>query len=213
MSDEGSEQESHKGPRELVAVIALAITAVLTAWSGFEASKWSGEMSIAFSQASSSRIAAARHAAGADAARAFDLNVFGVYVQAVAAGDEELTNFVEARFSDHFRVAFDAWIAQEPLINPEAPPGPFALPEYRPPGTAEAEAADEQADELFAKALENNQRGDDYTLLTVLFAMVLFFIAVSSRLQSAILGRVVLAAALGLLVVGIGFLVAFPKII
>jgi hypothetical protein len=33
----------------------------------------------------------------------------------------------------------------------------------------------------FAAALESNQRGDNYSLLTVLFAMVLFFTAMSER--------------------------------
>lgn len=65
-------------------MIVLSVTAVLTAWSGFESSKWGGEMSIAFSQASTARIESARFDAQADAERAFDLNVFGVYVQAVA---------------------------------------------------------------------------------------------------------------------------------
>lgn len=44
--------------QELVAVVLLSITTVLTAWSGFQSSKWSGAMSIAFSQASSARIQA-----------------------------------------------------------------------------------------------------------------------------------------------------------
>ena len=43
---------------DIMAVFVLSITAVLTAWCGFEASKWGGEMSIAFSQASSARVQA-----------------------------------------------------------------------------------------------------------------------------------------------------------
>ncbi|MBB5790352.1 hypothetical protein [Jiangella mangrovi] len=199
--------------RELVAVVVLSVTAVLTAWSGFEASKWGGEMSIAFSRASTARIEASRDAAEADAARGFDLDVFSVYVQAVAAGDEALRQFVQTRFTDHFAVAFDAWTAMSPLANPDAPKSPFALPEYQPPGAAEAAAADARADALFAEALENNQRGDNYTLLTVLFALVLFFTAVSQRLRSASLTWVVIGGAMALLLVGVGFLIAFPKIV
>ena len=54
--------EPGTGPdwRELVTVVLLSVTAVLTAWSGFQASKWSGAMSISFSQASTARIEAAR---------------------------------------------------------------------------------------------------------------------------------------------------------
>lgn len=207
------EDKERSRPEEWIAVVVLSVTAVLTAWSGFESAKWGGEMSIAFSQASATRVEAARHDAQAVAARNFDLNVFGVFVQAVAQGDERLQEFVETRFTDHFRVAFDAWMAMRPLENPEAPNSPFLLPEYQPPGAAQAAEADARADALFAKALENNQRGDNYTLLTVLFALVLFFAAVSQRIRSQALGRVVLVAATTLLIVGIGFLLAFPKII
>lgn len=210
---EGDEGADRAGIRELVAVVALAVTAVLTAWSGFEASKWGGEISIAFSRASTARIEASRHVAEANTARNFDLTVFGVYVQAVAEGDAVLREFVETRFTDHFAVAFDAWTAMTPLANTDAPKSPFALPEYRPPGETEAADADARADALFAEALENNQRGDDYTLLTVLFALVLFFTAVSQRLRSAMLTWVVLGGAVVLLLVGVGFLISFPKIV
>ena len=131
----------------------------------------------------------------------------------MAEGDEQLQDFVQARFTDHFRVAFDAWMAMRPLENPDAPKGPFAVPEYQPPGEAEAAEADARADALFAQALENNQRGDNYTLLTVLFALVLFFTAVSQRLRSPVLVRTVLIGASVLLLVGIGLLLSFPKIV
>lgn len=198
---------------ELVAVIVLSITAVLTAWSGFEASKWGGEMSIAFSRASGSRIEAARQAGQATALRGFDLTIFATYVEAVGGDNDELADFIQERFTPHFKVAFDEWIALDPLVNPDAPPGPFALDSYVVPGERESVAADALADQQFQKALENNQRGDNYTLLTVLFALVLFFTAVSGRLDSRKLAWVVLSGAIVLLCVGIGFLIAFPKII
>src|SRR5215216_5386132 len=98
--------------RETVVLIVLSITAVLTAWCGFESAKWSGEMSVAFSEASSSRIEAARQSGIANAAFQADLTVWGVYLQARAQGDTALAAFVEKRFTDHFRVAYQAWIAQ-----------------------------------------------------------------------------------------------------
>ncbi|MBY5162532.1 hypothetical protein [Salsipaludibacter albus] len=199
--------------RELVAVILLSVTAILTAWSGFESSKWSGEMSIAFSRASTQRIEAARDMGEANAARQFDLTIFSAYVQARGAGEDDVVAFIEDRFTDHFRVAYDAWLELDPLENPDAPAGPFAMPEYRVPGEADAASADDRADALFATALENNARGDRYTLLTVLFALVLFFAAVSGRLDSHVAGWVVLGLAGALLLTGIGFLISFPVII
>jgi hypothetical protein len=199
--------------RDIVAVVILSITAVLTAWSGFQSSKWGGEMSISFSRASTARIEASREAERANAARGYDLDVFGIYVQAVASGDQRLADFAEQRFSDAFRPAFDEWIAMSPLENPDAPKSPFALDSYRPPGQQEAADADVRADELFQAALRNNQRGDNYTLLTVLFALVLFFTSVSGRPKLATMRWFTLGLAATLLVVGTGFLVGFPKIL
>ncbi len=199
--------------RDIIAVVILSITAVLTAWSGFESSKWGGAMSISFSRASTARIEASREAERANAARGYDLDVFGIYVQAVASDDQRLADFAEQRFSDAFRPAFDEWIAMSPLENPDAPKSPFALDSYRPPGQQEAADADARADELFRTALRNNQRGDNYTLLTVLFALVLFFTSVSGRPKLATMRWSMLGLATTLLVVGAGFLAAFPKII
>ena len=105
--------------RETVVLIVLSITAVLTAWCGFQSSQWGGEMSIAFSEASSARIEAARQAGVANAARQADLTIWGVYLQARAQGNTALARYVEQRFTDHFRVAYQAWIAEgEPTSGP-----------------------------------------------------------------------------------------------
>ncbi|HET9780085.1 MAG TPA: hypothetical protein VFP81_12465, partial [Propionibacteriaceae bacterium] len=181
--------------RETVVLIVLSITAVLTAWCGFESAKWSGEMSVAFSEASSSRIEAARQSGIANAALQADLTIWGVYLQAQAQGDTALATFVEKRFTDHFRVAYQAWIAQG-----EATSGPFKMKEYVPPGTTEAAAADQRADSRFADALVFNQSGDNYALLTVLYALVLFFAAASTRLGRSNAQWVLLAVAITFLI-------------
>ena len=89
-----TEEEPGKRPpghvRETVVLVVLSITAVLTAWCGFQSSQWSGEMSIAFSEASGARIEAARQAGVANAARQADLSIWGVYLQARAQGETAL---------------------------------------------------------------------------------------------------------------------------
>ena len=193
------------GVRETIVVIVLSVTAVLTAWCGFESSKWGGEMSIAFSKASSARIEAARQTGIANAARQADLSIWGVYVQARAQGDAALARYVEQRFTDHFRVAYNAWITQG-----EPTSGPFRMAEYVPPGTAEAVAADQRADSRFADALEFNQRGDDYSLLTVLFALILFFAAASTRLGRSRSQWILIGLAITCLIAAAIVLATFP---
>ena len=76
------------------------------------------------------------------------------------------------------------WLIGLGLLKASRRSGPFRMKEYVPPGTTEAAAADQRADSRFADALVFNQRGDNYTILTVLFALVLFFAAASTRLGS-----------------------------
>ncbi|MBD5784824.1 hypothetical protein IF650_01405 [Cellulosimicrobium terreum] len=199
--------------RETITVVLLSVTAVLTAWSGFESSKWGGEMSIAFSRASTQRIESSTETGRAEAARAIDLQVFSLFLQGYAEDNTLLEDFARDRFTDHFEPAFDEWLASEPLKNPDAAPSPFALDSYVPPGEVEAVEAGKRADALFAQALANNQRGDNYTLVTVLFALVLFFGAFAGRFRSERASWAMVGGGITLLVVGIGLLLSFPKII
>jgi hypothetical protein len=57
--------------------------------------------------------------------------VFENYIDALIDGDEELAEFYRTRFRDEFEPAFDAWIALDPLENPDAPPSPLGMPEYQ----------------------------------------------------------------------------------
>ena len=191
--------------RETIVILVLSVTAVLTAWCGFESSKWSGEMSVAFSEASSARIEAARQSGAANSARQADLTIWGVYVQARAGGEAGLVAYVEKRFTDHFRVAYLAWLAEGEPTN-----GPFAMKEYVPPGTSEAAAADRRADQRFADALEFNQRGDNYASLTVLFALVLFFAAASTRFSRPRPQRILIGLAVVFLLAASIVVATFP---
>jgi len=191
--------------QDIVGVFVLSITAVLTAWCGFESSKWGGEMSIAFSEASGARIQAASAENEARAAQQFDLSVYAQWVLAEGEGDTELAQYIQDRFQPWFTVAFDAWQADGMIEN-----APFARDEYVPPGEVEAVELNERADAKFTEALESNQRGDNYSLLTVLFALVLFLTAMSQRDVRTWIGRVLLGLALVVMTVGIGILLTFP---
>jgi hypothetical protein len=108
--------------------------------------------------------------------------------------------------------AFDAWVATDPIDNPDAPNSPFAMDEYVPPGEREAQAASARADAKFQEALGDNRRGDNYTLLTVLFASVLFFVAMSTRLGTPQARWGLLGVSSTLFVVGALLLSTFPKL-
>ena len=190
---------------DITAVAVLSIVAVITAWCGFEASKWGGAMSISFSQASSNRVQASDANSAARDAFQLDAMVFSQWLVAKENGDDELANYLESVFSPAFEKAFDAWDGETRT--------PFGLPEYVPPGTVEAEEFTAKADAAYQQALENNQRGDNYSLLTVMFALVLFLTAMSQRTGPQWSQRVLLFFAIGIALVGIGIVATFPVLV
>jgi hypothetical protein len=190
---------------ELIAVILLALVAVLTAWCGFESAKWGGDSSVAFSEASAARITAANDESEARDARSIDIAIYSQWVLAEANGDLDLAAYIEDRFSPELAIAFDAWEADGRTER-----GPFVMPEYVPPGTAEAKKSNARAHALQADALDFNEKGDNYSLMTVLFALVLFLAAIAQRGISVIATRIVLALAGVLAVGGLAVLFTFP---
>lgn len=213
MTTTAAPEHSRTDWRELIAILLLSVTAILTAWTGFQASKWSGAMSISFSQASTNRIAAARFESSANRKLSVQVALFTQWLEAYQSGDTELTEFLQARFPEPLATVFPAWLEARPLKDPDAPATPFDMEEYVIPESVQAGAADRKADQKFAQALRNNQRGDNYTVLTIGFASVLFFAALSERMRR----RSAQWALLG--IGGVGFvllaviLATFPKMI
>lgn len=187
---------------EIVAVVLLSAVAVITAWCGFQSSQWGGEMSIAFSEASSARVQASDAASAGRDQRQIDLTVFAAWLTATDSGDTELAAFIEQRFPPTLAAAFGAWDKQTKT--------PFALPEYVVPDEEKAAELNAKADAAYERALADNQRGDSYTLLTVLFALVLFLAAVAGREGPPWAQRTLLGMALLLTIVGVVVMLTFP---
>jgi hypothetical protein len=169
---------------EIAATVLLAIAAVATAWSSYQATRWNGEQAKTSGRVNKTRIEAARAADLANAQKQVDVATFMQWVDAYARGETELVNFYRRRFRDEFKPAFNAWIATKPLKAAGAPPTPFAMPQYRLAAEAEAARLDENAEELTAQVRRNIQRGSNYVLGVVLFAVSLFFAGMSTKLTA-----------------------------
>jgi hypothetical protein len=202
------EKRPHTEVREILAVFVLSVTAILTAWCGFESSKWGGQMSIDFSQASAARIRASDASSEARDARSIDLAIYAQWIDARATGNSALESYVEARFTPEFQIAFADWEA-----DGEQAKSPFAEPSYVPTGQVKAQELSDAADQKFADALKSNQRGDNYSLLTVLFALVLFFTAMSGRNRLQWVNWLLLGLAGALAAAGCIILATFPVLL
>jgi hypothetical protein len=171
---------SEKG-LEIFATALLALAALATAWSGYQASLWDGIQSSNYTQASAARTSAAQKDTEANEHRLADLSVFENFIDASLTGDTELADFYRTRFSDALEPAYDAWIALDPQSNPDAPTSPLVMPEYRLTQEDDAAELNARAEAKFAAGEDANTYSDIFTASTLFLASALFFAAISER--------------------------------
>jgi hypothetical protein len=196
-------EPQRKGWRELVEILEvaiLAVVAVATAWSGYQATKWDGQQSLLYGHSSRDRFAADAASTRAGQQLIADVTLFNGWLQARSAGDAQLMSIYIRRFTPAYRVAFDAWLQTDPFTNLQAPPGPGYMPQYHNPQQGQADQLNQQATAEFNEGTGARETGDKYVRDTVLFASVLFLVAVAQRFKTHRVRVGTNVIALGLLV-------------
>ena len=183
----------HHSYVEILATVLLSLAAVATAWSGYQATRWNGEQAKAAGRTNAIRVEAARAQGLSESQTQVDVATFIQWVDAYALKRTELSNFYFKRFRREFRPAVQAWLKTRPLVNPDAPLTPFAMPQYRLSAASEAKRLDAAAEVSAAEVRRDIQRGSNYVLGVVLFSVSLFFAGLSPRLTDVRLRRITLA--------------------
>ena len=160
---------------EVAATIALALATVLTAWSVFQSSKWSGVMSIRFSEAAKLRTDANFLSNRAGQITLTDAAFVAEWVAAIDRGDTDLAAAYGQLFTPELQSALDAAGGEDLTALAEV---------YQVSGAAEAIELADRADAAAVAARDANQTSDNYVLTTVLLASVLFFAGIATKLTS-----------------------------
>jgi len=195
---------------ELLATILLVVAAVATSWSSYEAARWHGEQAKATSKTNAIRIDASRAASLANSQTQVDVATFIAWSDADVQGDDELADFYVDRFRPEFEPAFNAWLGTDPLTNADAPRTPFEMPEYQVKSKQDAADLDNQAEESAANVSDNIQRASNYVLTVVLYAVVLFFAGMSTKIGNRRLRAVLVGAGYFVMVSTLIWVATFP---
>jgi hypothetical protein len=195
---------------DTMAAVLLALAAVATAWSSYQASRWTGEQAKAFATATASRVESTRSSNLANAQTQIDVAVFIQWVDARLQGEDHVAAFYEQRFRAEFQPAFRAWLRTDPFADPSAPPSPFAMDEYQLAATQEANELSASAEASAELARTYIQRATKYVLGVVLFATSLFFAGISTKLSSTRLRGVILGVGSGVFVLAASWIATFP---
>ena len=177
-------QERRSDRIDWLSTALLAVAAVATAWTAAQVTRWRDVHSSHSTKSTVAHIEASRAFTRAGAETQIDIATFIQWVDANASHDHKLATFYRRRFRPEFKPAFAAWLQTNPFTNPQAPPTPFAMPQYRVKEAATSEQLIAEATRQSAASRRALKNADDYLFALVLFASALFFAGISTKIPS-----------------------------
>jgi hypothetical protein len=186
-----SEEDEHRAERadrhsrvvQICEAVLLALVTITAAWAGYSASRWATASRVDLAQSTTLRNLATRDDLSAITTRNFDASTFNAWFIAFTLNSPQKEAIAIRRFRPGFRVAFNAWMATDPLRNPKAPPGPTYMPQYKLPAQAQGNALDNRATAKFNQGGADGTTADNYVRITVFLAAVLFLVGIGSSFK------------------------------
>ena len=179
----GETESRHSRIVQIGEAVLLALVTITAAWAGYSAARWSTASRVNIAESSTLRNLATREDLAAITLRNFDASTFNAWFIAFTLNSPQKEAIAVRRFRPAFRVAFNAWIATDPVHNPHAPPGPTYMPQYKQPEQAKANALDGEATAKFNAGNHGGLVADNYVRITVFLAAVLFLVGIGSSFK------------------------------
>jgi len=206
-----SEKKVFANRLELLSVILMALIIIFTAWSAYQSTLWGGiqtfrlvDVNAANRQASELNIQQGQYSM-------IDAIMFFQYIDAVNNNDQKLSDFYFERFRPEFKPAVQAWLDTNPIDNPDAPPHPFVMKEYKRVFAEQAEQKLKIASSKMDEAQQANQNSDNYVLFTVIYASILFLGSIATKFSSIKLNELCFViGAISFIVITISLFVIMP---
>ncbi len=168
---------------EILEAVLLAIVALSTALSGYQAARWDGVSARDYATSSRLRVQSEQTYLASNQTIIYNSGTLNAWLQADTSGDKKLAAIMARRFTPNYEVAFRAWLKTDPLNNAAAPPGPRYMPQYKDPLAAKAAALGVQGTLHYNSGIADRDTADKYVRLTVILAAVLFLVAVGQRFK------------------------------
>jgi hypothetical protein len=197
---------------EIIEALILALVAVATAWSGYQAAQWAGRRAEQYAGASRLRVTAEGLATLAGQERIYDSDTFNSWLAAKLDGKEKVAEFFERRFRAEYRPAFTAWLGTDPFNKAQAPPGPIFMPEYHNAKHERFLGLNKKAADVTDQGTKSGETGDQYVRITVLLATVLLITAIGQRFHFKAVRIVFMILAFLLLCLPLWQLLTLPRI-
>jgi len=200
---------------EVLSVVILAMATILATWGAYQSSLWGSERARAVSESIALRTEAAQAVSIISAQSNANAQFTIAWLLEAEEGDEGGMALLEERVGDRLRPAFDAWLAQVP--EGQIPPDtPMDMPEFdleRAEAQRLADRLNELADAEFARAEQASKSSDNFVLVAVIMASVLFFAGVGTKFAVRWVRIAMVGIALVVFLGGLAYAATLPQII
>jgi len=161
--------------------ILMGLSALATAWSGYQSASWSRQATLSYTRANIERSESIKDSLTANQFTFLDISLFTKWLDATFQNQTQLATFYVNHMRAEAKPAFDAWLAQDPLNNTNAPSSPFVMNEYVVQKRVEADTQENMASNDINKAQQSSKISSEYVLTTVVLALALFFAGMAVR--------------------------------
>ena len=168
---------------QICEAVLLALVTIAAAWAGYSAARWGTTSRVEIARSSTLRNLATRYDIAALELRNFDSATFNAWYIAFTLSNKEKERVAVRRFRPAFRVAFNAWMATDPVHNPQRPARADLHAPVQAPAQAKGNALDAEATAKFGAGNHGGKVGDDYIRITVFLAAVLFLVGIGSSFK------------------------------
>lgn len=207
---EAVEPPKRKRAFEIACAVILSLATTASAWCAYQSKLWGGAQMTRSNVAARAGREQAVSTLAAFQGRAFDATMFITYMEARLETNRATENFLAQRFRPEMKTALEAWLQLDPLNDPAAPLTPFRMAAYEQKEMAELARQQAIADEGLQRSREARQYSDNYVLLTVLFASVLFFGGIARAFDARVLRNVLAVLAVTLFLATLTGLLTMP---
>lgn len=196
---------------EPLTAILMALATLCTAWCSYQSASWTRRSNRLMNDFS-----ALERRAGIVTLQGMEMTTIHVamfmhYIAAQQAGNQSLADFYLKRFPPDLRKAVDAWVAQNPLENPDAAWNPFVTEFYEIQGSREAAELNAKAAHSLQQSRSAGNVSGQYLANTVLFAAVLFFANAAGKFEQRKVRLTALAFAVAALTFAVVRMVWLPR--
>lgn len=195
---------------ELATAVLLALATIATAWSGYQATRWSGVQAEEYTEATGYLLESSRWEDFGNTLYGIDTQAFTSWLAAHAEGKDDAAEAIRERFRPFFKKVFAEWQATRPFTNDRAEWTPFDLDSYDLEQDATARRNDALADDSLETGSDANEHGDNYVLMTVIFACVLFFAGIATLFSSVAVRLGALGVGTAIFVAAAAYTATFP---